>query len=234
MNLEKINEIFKKAIIEKRKILTIYESKEILYHYGIPISKHYLLKNLKDINIALKEISFPIALKISSPQIIHKTDIGGIKLNINSKKELIKAYNEIIFNIKEKFPNISIEGILIEEMIKKGLEIIIGGIQDPVFGPCIMFGLGGIFVEVYKDTSFRACPLSLNDALEMIMEIKGFPILKGIRGEKPINIEELCNIIIKLSDLMIKYENIISEFDINPIIASSERIVAVDARFLLK
>ncbi|MEM1574340.1 MAG: acetate--CoA ligase family protein [Nitrososphaerota archaeon] len=234
MNLEKINEIFKKAIMEKRKTLTIYESKEILYNYDIPISKHYLLRNLKDIDKALKEISFPIALKISSPQIIHKTDIGGIKLNINSKKELIKAYNDMIFNIKRKFPNILIEGILIEEMIKKGIEIIIGGIQDSVFGPCIMFGLGGIFVEVYNDTSFRACPLSFNDALEMIMEIKGFPILKGIRGEKPINIEELCNIIIKLSDLMIKYENLISEFDINPIIASSERIVAVDARFLLK
>lgn len=234
MNLEKINDIFKKAIMEKRKTLTIYESKEILYNYDIPISKHYLLRNLKDIDKALKEISFPIALKISSPQIIHKTDIGGIKLNINSKKELIKAYNEIILNIKRKFPNILIEGILIEEMIKKGLEIIIGGIQDSVFGPCIMFGLGGIFVEVYKDISFRACPLSFNDALEMIMEIKGFSILKGIRGEKPINIEELCNIIIKLSDLMIKYENLISEFDINPIIASFERIVAVDARFLLK
>lgn len=234
MNFKKINEIFRKVILEKRKILTIYESKELLSFCGIPISKHFLIKNLGDIDKALKEISFPIALKISSPQIIHKTDVGGIKLNINSKKELIKAYNEIILNVKRKFPNILIEGILIEEMIKKGIEIIIGGIQDSVFGPCIMFGLGGIFVEVYKDTSFRACPLSFNDALEMIMEIKGFPILKGIRGEKPINIEEICNIIVKLSDLMVRYENLISEFDINPIIASSERIVAVDARFLLK
>lgn len=234
MNLEKINEIFEKAINEKRKVLTVYESKEILYYCDIPISKHYLLKNLKDINKALDKINFPIALKVSSPYILHKTDVGGIKLNINSKKELLKAYNEMISNIKDKFPNISIEGILMEEMVKKGVEMIIGGIQDPVFGPCIMFGLGGLFVEVYKDTSFRACPLKFNDALEMIMEIKGFPILKGIRGEKPIKIEEICKIIINLSNLMIKYEDLISEFDINPLIASSERIIAVDARFILK
>jgi acyl-CoA synthetase (NDP forming) len=226
-----VSEQLSAAIKTGKSVLTMEESRKIIELSGIPINKSGLATSGGEAVKLANEIGYPIVMKIISPQIIHKTDVGGVKVNITSEDEVIKYYNEIVINVKEKVPNADIKGVLLEEMVH-GPEFIVGTTVDPQFGHIIMFGIGGIFVEIYKDVSFRLVPINQGDAEDMLNEIKGKPLLDGVRGFPKANREQLVNILLRVSDL-VSSNPIIQEMDINPLIATEKGIVAVDAKIIL-
>ncbi len=177
-----MHQIIQRAEEEKRSLLET-EAKELLREYSISVPDFRLIQSEEEITGLAKEINFPVAMKIVSPEIIHKSDAGGVKLEIKDEKEARLSYQEIIRNIKRYNKEARIKGVIVCPMFSKEVEVIVGMINDPHFGPVAMFGLGGIFVEVLEDVSFRIIPLEEKDAEEMIKEIKGYKILKGIRGE---------------------------------------------------
>ncbi|MDD5472723.1 MAG: acetate--CoA ligase family protein [Candidatus Methanoperedens sp.] len=213
------------------KVLTEHEAKNLLAKYGIPVTKGQIAATADEALAIALQLGTPVAMKISSPDISHKSDVGGVVLNVG-REDVRATYNEIISIIKKAVPNANIEGILVQQMAPPGHETIVGLKKDAQFGHALMFGLGGIFVEVYKDVSFRVVPIDKSDALDMIAEIKGYPILKGIRGRKPADIEAIARVLMSVSDLAEK-ENII-ELDINPLIVSESGAVAVDARAMVE
>jgi acyl-CoA synthetase (NDP forming) len=174
-----------------------------------------------------------VALKIASPDVTHKSDSGGVKLSLSNVSEVRKAYDEILKKVKKQYPGAVIHGISVQKMLRPGTEVIVGTSKDPQFGPVIMFGLGGIFVELLKDVSFRVIPVERKDAQEMIKEIKGYPLLQGYRGKEPADISSLVNIILKLSGF-IEENPQIKELELNPIFAYRNRAVAIDARIILE
>jgi len=226
-----VNRIIKKAKKEKRSLLET-EAKELLREYGIPVPDFKLIKSKDEIAGLAKEINFPIAMKIVSPDIIHKSDAGGVKLNIKNEKEAKLAYQGIISKVKKYNKEAQIFGVITYSMIPKITEIIIGIMKDPHFGPVIMFGLGGIFVEVLKDISFRILPIEERDAREMIAEIEGYEILKGVRGEGPKDIKAIKNLILKISQLALENPEI-SEIDLNPVFVFEKGLQVIDARMIL-
>ncbi|VVB52354.1 Acetate--CoA ligase [ADP-forming] II subunit beta [uncultured archaeon] len=212
------------------RILTEHEAKKLLSKYGIPVTKESLAESATEALAIAVQIGTPVAMKISSPDISHKSDVGGVELNVvvgNVKT----TYNKIISRIKKVAPDARIEGILVQQMAPPGHELIVGLKKDAQFGHALMFGLGGIFVEVYKDVSFRVVPIEKNEALDMISEIKGYPILKGIRGRKPADIEAIARVLVAVSGMAQK-ENIL-ELDINPLIVGETGAIAVDARAMI-
>ncbi len=218
---------------EGRLILTEFESKKFLREAGIPVIETRLAKTQSEALLFSQKMGFPVALKISSPEIVHKSDSGGVRLSLKNVTEVRNAYREIIEGAKKKNPSASIQGVSVQKMAKLGTEVIVGTSKDPQFGPVIMFGLGGIFVEVLKDVSFRIIPLTQKDAQEMIEEIKGYPILQGYRGKEPVDIPALTEIILKVSKVMEQYPEI-KEIDLNPILAYKKGALAVDARIILE
>lgn len=208
------------------------EAKEILREYGLPVTAFRLAKSSEQAVAAARDIGYPVVAKIVSPQIIHKSDAGGVKLDLKDDSEVAKAFDEIVKNAKKYDKAAQIEGVILSPMEKKGVEVIVGMTKDSQFGPVVMFGLGGIFVEVLKDVSFRVVPLTRSDAYEMVEEIKGLPILKGIRGEEAKDIEAIVDAILKVSQLVSEYPEI-QELDLNPILAYSKGVAIVDARILL-
>jgi acetyl-CoA synthetase (ADP-forming) len=192
-----------------------------------------LAKTQKEAVSLSQKMSFPVALKIVSPDVIHKSDSGGVKLSLNNVTEVKKAYDEILKKVKKQYPDAVIHGVSVQKMIQPGTEVIVGTSKDPQFGPVIMFGLGGIFVELLKDVSFRVIPVEQRDAQEMIKEIKGYPLLQGYRGKEPANISVLVEIILKISKL-IEENPQIKELELNPIFAYRNKAVAVDARIILE
>jgi len=225
--------IFDQVKKEGRSILTEFESKKILKQAGIPVVETKLAKTQKEAVSLSQKKSFPVALKIVSPDVIHKSDSGGVKLSLNNVTEVKKAYDEILKKVKKQYPDAVIHGVSVQKMIQPGTEVIIGTSKDPQFGPVIMFGLGGIFVELLKDVSFRVIPVEQRDAQEMIKEIKGYPLLQGYRGKEPANISVLVEIILKISKL-IEENPQIKELELNPIFAYRNKAVAVDARIILE
>ena len=225
--------IFDQVKKEGRSILTEFESKKILKQAGIPVVETKLAKTQKEAVSLSQKMSFPVVLKIVSPDVIHKSDSGGVKLSINSVTEVKKAYDEILKKVKKQYPDAVIHGVSVQKMTQPGTEVIVGTSKDPQFGPVIMFGLGGIFVELLKDVSFRVIPVEQRDAQEMIKEIKGYPLLQGFRGKEPANISVLVEIILKISKLMEENPQI-KELELNPIFAYRNKAVAVDARIILE
>jgi len=226
-----VHQIIEKAKKEKRSLLET-EAKELLKGYGIPVPDFKLIKSEEEIAGLAKEINFPIVMKIVSPDIIHKTDAGGVKIGVNTENEARLAYQEIISNAKKYNKNAKISGVIVYSMVPQGTEIIIGVIKDPHFGPVIMFGLGGIFVEVLKDISFRILPIEERDAREIINEIKGYEILKGVRGEGPKDIKAIKILLMKVSKLTMENPEI-NEIDLNPIFVFEKGLQVVDARMIL-
>lgn len=217
-----------------RRALTELEAKAFLEKYNIPFPKRGLARNEEEAIKISRKIGYPVVLKIVSPDIIHKTDVGGVKVGINSDDELKKAFREITETVRRKRPDAKIDGILIEEMIKGGYEVIIGGIQDPTFGPVVMFGgLGGIYVELFKDVTFRLAPISEDEAEEMIKETKGYRILTGFRGEEPANVELLKKLLVKTSQILIEHPEIL-ELDLNPVRIFKDKAAVLDAKILVK
>jgi len=221
------------AMIKSQNLLTEVESKELLKKAGIPVVEAKLSRSKKEAISISKEMGFPAVLKISSPDVIHKSDSGGVKLGLANATQVGKAYNEIISSVKQAYPEAQIEGVSVQPMAPPGVEVIVGMSKDPQFGPVLMFGLGGILVEVLKDVSFRIVPVTERDAREMIREIKGYPILEGYRGQKPASIPSLEKLIVKVSQFVEKNPHI-KELDLNPIFAYPDKAVAVDARIILE
>ena len=226
-------EILDKARKEKRTLLTEIESKELLKSAKIPVVEAKLAASKTGAMEIARKTGFPVAMKIVSPDVVHKSDSGGVKLGVANATQAGKAYSEILSNVKKHYPKAKILGVSVQKMARSGVEVIIGMTKDAQFGPVIMFGLGGILVEVLKDVSFRIVPMTKRDAAEMISEIKGYPILKGYRGQEPANIPYLEDLIVKVSDFVDKNPEI-KELDLNPIFAYKDGAVAVDARVILE
>jgi acyl-CoA synthetase (NDP forming) len=218
---------------EGGSILTEFESKRILKQIGIPVVETRLAKTQKEAASMSQRIGFPVVLKITSPDVVHKSDSGGVKVGLSNASEVKKAYDDILRSVKKKHPRALIHGISVQKMARPGTEVIIGTSKDPQFGPVIMFGLGGIFVEVLKDVSFRIIPVDRRDAQEMITEIKGYPLLQGYRGKEPANIPVLVEMVLKISNLINENPRI-KELELNPVFAYKDSAVAVDARIILE
>jgi acetyltransferase len=227
-----VKKLFKKLQDEKRHNLLETESRDLLKEYGISLPEAVLANNLDKAVEAGNKIGYPLAMKVVSTDIIHKSDAGGIKLNLINQEDIKTAFKEIVDNAEKVTEKEKIIGTLISPMATKGQECIIGMIRDAQFGPVIMFGLGGIFVEVLKDVSFRVAPLAVEDIDEMVKEIKGYKILTGIRGEKPSDIESIKNILSKLSEIAIDNPEI-KEIDLNPVIVHEKGASIVDSRVIL-
>lgn len=218
---------------DKEAQLTEVEAKELLNKAGIPVVETKMARTKKEAVELSKEMGFPVVLKIASPDIIHKSDSGGVKLGLPNATQAGNAYSEIMSLAKQHHPRAKIHGVSVQKMARPGVEVIIGMSKDAQFGPVLMFGLGGILVEVLKDVSFRIVPLTKRDAREMIKEIKGYPLLEGYRGQEAADVPFLEELIVKISDFIDKNPQI-KELDLNPIFAYKDGAVAVDARIILE
>jgi acyl-CoA synthetase (NDP forming) len=218
---------------EGRTMLTEIEAKQLLKSAGINVVDTRLATSKEQAVAIAKEMGFPVVMKIASADVVHKSDAGGVKLGLKNATQVGKAYDDIMKSIKAAFPNAKIEGVSVQAMARPGVEVIIGMSKDAQFGPVLMFGLGGVLVEILKDVSFRIVPLVKRDAKEMIREIKGFPLLQGYRGSEPVDIENLEAMLLKISDFVEKTPQI-KELDLNPIFAYKDGAVAVDARVILE
>lgn len=212
-------------------ILNEFEAKKLLARYGIPVTEGEIAENADQAEMIASRIGTPVAMKISSPDISHKSDVGGVVLNVNGK-DVKTIFSQIISRVKKALPGANIEGILVQKMAPSGIETIVGLKKDAQFGHALMFGLGGIFVEIYKDVTFRVAPVDKDDALRMISEIKGYPILKGIRGKSPVDLDAIAQVLVSVSE-MAEREKVI-ELDINPLIVGEKGAVAVDARAMIE
>jgi len=228
-----ISKIITNALKSKRTVLTEVESKQLVASAGIPVIETKLAQNKAEAVLTSQKMGFPVVLKIVSPDIIHKSDIGGVKLNLANATQVGKAYTEIMAAAKKANKKADIHGVSVQKMARPGVEVIMGMSKDAQFGPVLMFGLGGVFVEVLKDVAFRIVPLVRRDASQMIKEIKGYPLLEGYRGQEPANIAALEDLLLKLSDFVDKTPQI-KELDLNPIFAYKDKAVAVDARVILE
>jgi acyl-CoA synthetase (NDP forming) len=226
-------EILKQARKENRTQLTEIESKQLIKETGIPVVEAKLAQTKTEAISLSKKMGFPVVLKIVSPDVIHKSDSGGVELGLASVAQVGKAYSKILSAIKKHYPKAKIQGVSVQKMARPGVEVIIGMTKDAQFGPVLMFGLGGILVEVLKDVAFRIVPLTKRDAHEMIKEIKGYPVLEGYRGQEPADVAFLEDLILKVSDFVDKNPEI-KELDLNPVFAYKNRAVAVDARVILE
>jgi acyl-CoA synthetase (NDP forming) len=199
----------------------------VLQAYGIPVADYRVIYRKEDLRKAMSQIEGPVALKIISPKISHKSDVGGVILNVPGLSEAEVAYDKI-----QRLTDGDPSGVLIQKMISQGKEVILGAKRDPSFGPVVLFGLGGIYVEVFKETSLRVAPINRSEAEEMISELKTSSILKGVRGERPLDIEGLVENLLRLSQLMMDFPEI-EGMDINPVKVLEKGTIAVDARIVL-
>jgi len=220
-------DVIKKAIEQGRKMLSEHESKKLLAAYGIPVTKERLARNVGELKQAASDIGYPIVLKGHSPSLAHKTEKGLIRVDIRNEQEAIEAFNEITENVENNE-----KAVLVQEMIKGQRELVVGLTRDPQFGPCVMFGLGGIFTEILKDISFRVAPLEKHDALEMMREIKGHKILDAVRGMPAADIDALADILMAVGRIGLEKDDV-KEIDINPLILQGSKPVAVDALVVL-
>ncbi len=218
----KVHESALSFLADKPQSLTEYEGKKLLALYDIPVTKEEIASSEKQAVSIAETIGYPVALKINSPDILHKTEAGGLKLNIKTKEELLVAYHEILTNARKYNPEAKLNGVLVQQMVSGGIEVIIGVNNNPQFGPTVMFGLGGIFVEILQDVSMRVAPLSVDDAMEMIKEIKGFKVLAGARGRAKADIHAIAGVLVKVSRMALDLEEQIAELDINPLLVMPE------------
>ena len=219
--------IIEKALEKGQSTLSEYESKQILSSYGIPVTKEFLVDDVQGLMSTTQEIGYPLVLKGCSSNIAHKTEKGLIKVDIRNEEEATSGFDEIRAHMATD------AGVLVQEMVKGQRELVIGLTRDPQFGPCVMFGLGGIFTEILKDISFRVAPLEKRDALEMMQDIKGHKILEAVRGMEAADLDMFSDILIKVGQIGLENESV-KEIDINPVIISGNKPVAVDALVVLE
>jgi len=224
-----ISEFIKQKTDAGQKVLTEFESKELLEEIGIKIPAQRLTSGKDETLAAADEIGFPVVMKLMAEDIVHKSDTGAVKLNIKTREDAEKAFNELMEIPAESEKKISVQAMA-EEPIT---ELIIGMTTDPQFGPALMFGIGGILVELLEDVSFRIAPITEYDAKEMINEIKGFPLLDGYRGKPKADINAIVDTLMKISDFVVEHEEIY-EMDLNPVFIYKDDLICVDARIILK
>jgi len=231
--MSEASRLFKQVIKDGRKSLLETEAKTVCAEYGIPVTEYKLAKNETEaVNFAMT-LGFPIVLKIVSPDIIHKSDVGGVLVGIKNAEEVRSGYGRIMDNVKKHAAKANIVGMLVQEMAPGGTEVIVGSIKDPQFGPALMFGLGGVFVEVLKDVTFRIAPVSEDEAAEMISEVKAYPLLKGYRNMPPADLKAIIKILVNTSKLVLDNHEI-KELDLNPVIVYEKGAKTVDARIILE
>ena len=217
---------------EGRNLLTEVEAKGLLKQAGISVVDTELATSKEDAILISQRLGFPVVLKIASLDVVHKSDAGGVKLGLETTEQVGKAYDDIMEAIKQKYSGVKIQGVSVQKMARPGVEVIIGMSKDAQFGPVLMFGLGGVLVEILKDVAFRIVPLTRRDVGEMVREIKGYPLLEGYRGQEAVDVAELEEMIIKVSNFVEKNPDV-EELDLNPVFAYSDSAVAVDARVIL-
>lgn len=232
MDRSAIERIVKEALSLGRKTLIEPEAKAVLSLASIPVVRHRMVKNVYEAVEAAGEIGFPVALKLVSPDILHKSDVGGVALDIRDAKGIEDNWSRMVLGIAEESPAAMVEGFLVEEMAEKGAEVIVGGIRDAQFGPAVMFGLGGVAVELLKDVSFRLAPLSREEAFSMICEVRSFPLLAGYRGGSYKDLDAIADALIKVGRIMGEV-SAIKELEINPLVVRQRGAVALDARAVL-
>lgn len=228
-----VSEIFSRAIKEGRKFLLEPEAKTVCKEYGIPVTNFKVAKNETEAVEFAEEIGYPVVLKIVSPDVIHKSDVGGVVINLKDAKDVRNTYKRIMDNVKKHKANAKIVGILVQEMAPQSTEVIVGATKDPQFGPTLMFGLGGIFVEILKDVTFRIAPIKEDEAREMITEVKAYPLLKGYRNTPLADTEAIVEILLNTSRLIMEHQEI-KELDLNPIMVYEKGAKTVDARIILE
>jgi acetate---CoA ligase (ADP-forming) subunit beta len=231
--LNKTDKIIAQARKEGRKVLLEPEAKTICQDYGIVVTKFEVAKSEKDAERIALQIGFPIVLKIVSPDVIHKSDAGGVKVNLKTVEDVRAAYNQILVNVKKFKPDAEITGILVQEMAPSSTEIIIGSVKDPQFGPTIMFGLGGIFVELLKDVTFKVAPITPQEAAEMVVNVRAYPLLNGYRNTPPADVKAIVDLLLSVSKLITDHPEI-KELDLNPVLAYPQGTKTVDARIILE
>jgi len=227
------SEIFSRVRKEGRKFLLEPEAKTVCRAYGIPVTDFKVAKNGAEAVKFAEKIGYPVVLKIVSPDVIHKSDVGGVTVNVKDAEDVQKAYKQIMDSVKRHKPNAKIVGVLVQEMAPQSTEVIVGATKDPQFGPTLMFGLGGIFVEILKDVTFRIAPVTEDEAREMITAVKAYPLLKGYRNTPPADIEAIVEILLNTSRLVMDHQEI-EELDLNPIMAYEKGAKTVDARIILE
>jgi acyl-CoA synthetase (NDP forming) len=232
LGTEVVQEIIKKALREGRHNLLEPEAKAACLEYGIPTPPFRLSTDAENAVACAEELGYPVVLKIVSPEIAHKTEVGGVVLNLSSGDAVKSAYESITKTIRTSRPDARIFGVLVQKMAPQSTEVIVGSIRDPQFGPTILFGLGGVFVEILKDVAFRITPLEERDAREMIREIKGYPVLTGYRGSPPADQDAIVSVILRASSLVSENTQI-EQMDLNPTIVYAHGSMVVDARILL-
>ncbi len=231
--MNKTDKIICEARKEGRKALLEPEAKAICIDYGIAVTKFDVAKSEKEAENIAQQIGFPIVLKIVSPDIVHKSDAGGVIVNLKNKDEVETAYNKILENVRKFKPDAKIVGVLVQEMAPSSTEVIIGSIKDPQFGPTIMFGLGGIFVELLKDVTFRVAPITAQEAAEMVVEVRAYPLLNGYRNTPAADVKAIVDLLLSVSKLVIDHPEI-KELDLNPVMAYAQGTKTVDARIILE
>ncbi len=235
VNVEEARRILNIAKKEGRKALTPYESAIVARAYGIPVPEQKLAKNENEAVKIAEQMGYPLVLSVESPDILHKTEVGGVKVGIENAEEVVKAFKEIITSVSEKAPNADIRGIVVRKMAPPSREVIIGMHRDPIFGPMVMFGSGGILVELMKDVSFRAAPLAVEDVYEMIKETKAYRLLKGFRGMPEADIDEIVKIILRVERLAKDFPEI-ADVDLNPVFVyeKGKGCLAADIKIVLR
>ncbi len=228
-----MKDILKNALASGRRSLLLHEALKLCETYSIPVAKYGVANTLEQAVELGRRIGYPVVLKVISPDIAHKSDVGGVMVSIMNDDELQESYTRIHESVKKYLPNAMVIGVLVQEMVPTPIEVIVGLKRDRQFGPVIMFGLGGVFVEILKDVSFRICPIDKQDAMDMITEIKGYPILKGYRNIPSVDIQALADILLLVSRMALE-EPVISEMDLNPIAVDGRCAKVLDARVLLK
>ncbi len=227
-----MNHLLKDAIREGRKILLEPEAKGLLKSIEVPVPPYEVVRDIEEAQKKAERLGYPVVLKVISPDITHKTEAGGVCTGITDEEALKKAWMEMVLKVAHKRPGARIEGFVVEKMVKRGVEVIVGTIRDEQFGPVVMFGTGGIAVELFKDVSYRLAPVSLEGAHDMMREPKGFVLLNGYRGAPPCDVDALAHTLVKVSRLLCDLKEL-EGFEVNPLVVYEQGVIAVDAKATL-
>jgi acetate---CoA ligase (ADP-forming) subunit beta len=229
MGKTNVRELASLSLKQHRTVLPELESKEILRSWGLPVPPSVAASSVAEAVGSAGQMGYPLAMKVLSPAIVHKSDVGGVKLGLTCEREVEQAYREIEASCRKLDPGFK---VLVQPMVTGGIEVILGVSRDPQFGPALMFGAGGVFTELFRDVAFRLIPLKRKDAVEMISSIRAYPLLKGFRGKPGADIDCLTDMIVSLSELVMQHPEI-REIDLNPVLALPQGAAVVDARMVL-
>ena len=228
-----VNNLFEETMQTDHKVITEELSKSILKTYGIKVPPYALATSASEAVKQAKKIGFPLVMKVVSPQILHKTDVGGVKVGIDNVTDVKKTFDDMFGRLSKK-KGVDVKGILLEKMVPQdGVELIVGIQNDPQFGPMIMVGLGGIMTEVFKDVAFRMLPISTSDAKSMLNELKGSKLLKGFRGSKPIDLNMIAKALVQIGKMGVDNADYVNSIDFNPVIVYPKSYFVVDAKIIL-